>query len=249
MRASELTPLRVSYAGIRPPSVEVRPVRYAGLPSDADAALDAATTARASLSLTGVLVPTPADLARTPKATARTAAGVVASFFLAAALGALVLAVLPVAPALEGAVALDEPLEPFASTAPGAAGMPAVLRAINTRPLEVWDTSGFAYARSAVTLVDSLGPDAARDSSAPSPPAPPAAKPRALPTNEWWTNLAMGADGDVEHGPENFVNALPYHIDVADPLRRGVRVTNPLVSVQAVANRFCQVKWKKKGKK
>jgi hypothetical protein len=149
--------------------------------------------------------------------------------------------------------------------------MPAVLRAFETRPLDVWDfaPSQPAGPRSASLLtsdllkgevvdggerfpaaaVSALGSEAATAAGA--GPLPDWL--RALPTNEWWENLAMGADGNVEHGPENFANCLPYHVDVSlgadDDVSggshggqlRGVRVVSPVVVTQAVANRYCQV--------
>jgi hypothetical protein len=64
---------------------------------------------------------------------------------------------------------------------------------------------------------------------------------KTYPTNEWWENLAMGGNGNVELGPENFANALTYHVDVADPTHRGLRVAVPKLAVESVPNRYCQV--------
>ena len=128
-----------------------------------------------------------------------------------------------------------DPMGPFSTEAPGVVGMPAVLRGFDTRPLDVWDAPGAAAPRSTTLLaagsepafflqghpaLDLLGPGVGGSAGSP----PPQGGPRALPTNEWWENLAMGPGGDVEHGPENFALALPYHVDVADPGFRGLRV-------------------------
>lgn len=95
---------------------------------------------------------------------------------------------------------------PFSTESPMKTGMKSVLRAQNTRPLDVWSSFAKTY-----------------------------------PTNEWWENLAMGGNGDVELGPENFAHTLTYHVDVSDPNHRGLRVAVPSLAVQSVPNRYCQV--------
>ena len=111
-------------------------------------------------------------------------------------------------------------LAPFSTASPLSLGMPEVLRSNDTWPLDVW-------------------------------PAPPGATTTsgakgALPTNEWWENLAMGPEGDTEASASNFVNSLPYHISAEhDPatlgVGRGLRVMTPDVDTAVVQNRFCQV--------
>jgi len=170
----------------------------------------------------------------------------------------------------------DDALQPFSTASPGSLGMPAVLRAFETRPLDVWD---FAPEqpdgpRSSSMLTDALLTGEVVDDHERFPATPEGATGnskaaikslvessagaseealpewlRALPTNEWWENLAMGAGGNVENGPENFANCLPYHVDVSlgpeakgrGDIERGLRVVAPVVVTQAVANRYCQV--------
>ena len=123
----------------------------------------------------------------------------------------------------------------FSTLSPVLTGMEEVLRLNETWPLPVW---GAERAAPKTTLSSSF-------SSGES----------ALPTNEWWENMAMGPSGDTEYDAANFVNALPYHIDVSQCAaeggsgcaggfgegRRGVRVMVPEVTTAKVQNRFCQV--------
>jgi len=167
-------------------------------------------------------------------------------------------------------------LQPFSTASPGSLGMPAVLRAFETRPLDVWDFAPEQPEgpRSSSMLTNALLTGEVVDDNERFPTTADGATGnretvsksaveaaayasveelpewlRALPTNEWWENLAMGAGGNVENGPENFANCLPYHVDVSlgpevkgrGDLERGLRVVAPVVVTQAVANRYCQV--------
>lgn len=131
----------------------------------------------------------------------------------------------------------DVSMAEFSTLSPVLTGMEEVLRLNETWPLPVW---GAGRAGPESTLSSTGGFSSGSS---------------ALPTNEWWENMAMGPSGDTEYDAANFVNALPYHIDVSQCAaeggsgcaggfgegRRGVRVMVPEVTTAKVQNRFCQV--------